>query len=159
MPSQNLLPKRVVRYIHEIGVRALDHLAEHIHVPPPAEDSENTAPDAVQTLVDHWKSMTADEKDEFVGRVGSSVVEVVAASATLPLSLKLEKAAKATKKALKRQTKKLRNLAKRASAAGNLKKTSKSKAKPNDKPKPAPKAKSKPKPKPAPKAKAKKKKG
>jgi hypothetical protein len=127
--SQNLLPKRVVNYIHEIGVCTLDHLAEH------TKSRRNGSADAVQELVDRWKSMTDEEKEAFVNRVVSSVIEVVAVSAALPLGLK------ATKKALKRQKKKLKNAASRASAAGNLKKKSKAKAKDKPKNKPAEKPK------------------
>ena len=57
------------------------------------------------------------EKEQFVESVASYVVEVVAASAALPLGLKLgKKAAKATKKVLKKQTKKLRKVAKNVAA-------------------------------------------
>lgn len=155
MKSQNLLPKRVVDYIHEIAVRTLDHLAANAPTSP-AEASDGTEPDAVQILVDRWKSMADDDKEEFVNRIAASVIEVVAASATLPLGLKLTKeAAKATKKALKRQKKKLRHAARRASAAGNLKKKSTAKAKgtAKDKPKNKPASKSKPKIKDRPKKK------
>lgn len=106
MESQKLLPKRLVDYIHEMGVRALDHLAENYH---PAEPADGAAPTAVKTLIDHWKSMPTEEKEAFVEEVARSVVSVVAASAALPLGLKLgKKAVKATKKVFKRETKKIR---------------------------------------------------
>jgi len=104
MGSEPLLPKRVVAYIHDMGVRALDHLAEGDHT---------AAPPAVQTLVEHWKSMSKDDKEQFVDRVANSVVEVVAASAALPLGLKLgKKAVKATKKVIRKQAKKIKKAAK-----------------------------------------------
>ena len=82
MDSEQRLPKRVVAYIHDMGVRALDHLADGFEVPPaPPEGEAQTAPGAVQTLVGHWKSMSKDDKEQFVDRVTASVVEVVAASA------------------------------------------------------------------------------
>lgn len=104
MEPKDLLPKRVVRYIHEIGVRSLDHLAENY-------DAVQDTP--VKSLVSQWKSMNTADKEQFVERVGASVVEVVAASAVLPLGLKLgKKAAKAAKKAIKKQTKRIRKAAK-----------------------------------------------
>lgn len=104
METKELLPKRVVRYIHEMGVRSLDHLADN---------AENQGPEAVKTLVAQWKAMSTNDKEQFVERVAVSVVEVVAASAALPLGLKLgKKAAKAAKRVIKKQTKKLRKAAK-----------------------------------------------
>lgn len=121
MESEKLLPKRVVDYIHEMGVRALDHLAdsgEPAVAPGPDASGSVAAPTAVQTLIDHWKAMATDDKEEFVERVAGAVVDVVAASAALPLGLKLgKKAARATKKVLKRETKKLRKVAKRGVSA------------------------------------------
>lgn len=106
MESKNVLPKRVVRYIHEMGVRALDHLADNYQ-------AGDGSPNAVQTLVNHWKSMATADKEHFVERVGISVVEVVAASAVLPLGLKVgKKAAKAAKKVIRKQSKRLRKAAK-----------------------------------------------
>jgi hypothetical protein len=156
--SQELLPKRVVDYIHEIGVRALDHLAEDFDAQPaaaggegvggaPAAAAGTSAPTAVRELIDHWKSMSAAEKELFVERVASSVVEVVAASATLPLGLKLGKrAAKATKKVIKRETKKLRKAAKTAGddkPKKNGKRAGKSQEAPKDQPEAATTEKSK----------------
>ena len=104
--TKKLLPRRVVGYIHEMGVRSLDHLADNF-----ADDS----PAAVKTLVDHWKAMPAEAKEDFVGRVASSVVEVVAASAAVPVGLKLgKKVAKATSKVIRKKTKKIRKAAKQA---------------------------------------------
>ncbi len=103
MEPKELLPKRVVRYIHDMGVRSLDHLAETF-------DGNGQA---VQALVSQWKAMSTDDKEKFVERVAVSVVEVVAASAALPLGLKLgKKAAKAAKKVIRKQTKRLRKAAK-----------------------------------------------
>ena len=121
MTSDKLLPRRVVDYIHEMGVRALDHLADNVPPPPPATPSaegepqpaEGTAPDAVATLVSHWRAMANDEKEEFVDRVAASVIEVIAASAALPVGLKRGKrVVKAAKRVLKRETKRVRKLAK-----------------------------------------------
>ncbi|MGH9422565.1 MAG: hypothetical protein ACRD3J_21490 [Thermoanaerobaculia bacterium] len=119
MERKNLLPKRVVNYINEIGVRSMDHLADHVQITPNAPDAgegaESTAPNAVQALVGYWKSMTTEDKEEFVGRVAESVVEVVAASAALPLGLKREKKViKATRRVVKREAKKIRRAAKPA---------------------------------------------
>lgn len=117
--TKQLLPKRVVGYIHEMGVRSLDHLADHV-----SEDS----PAAVQTLVGHWKSMNAEEKADFVGRVAGSVVEVVAASAVLPVGLKLgKKVAKATGKVIRKKTKRIKKAAKDAKKADKPAKVKKAK--------------------------------
>ena len=116
MEPKELLPKRLVRYIHETGVRSLDHLAETV---------DGSASNAVQTLVGHWRAMSTEEKESFVEKVATSVVEVVAASAALPLGLKLsKKAAKAAKKAIRKQTKKIRK-----AAQGRTKAKPKAKAK------------------------------
>jgi hypothetical protein len=132
LKSQNLLPKRVVNYIHEIGERTLDHLAEHPRVPK--AKGSNGASAAVQSLIDQWKSMAPKDREELVDRISDSVIEVVAASAMLPLGLKLGKrAAKVTKKILERRAKELRKVTKRASAAGSPKKKDKAKAKAKDK--------------------------
>jgi hypothetical protein len=118
MEPQDLLPKRVADYIHDIGVRSLDHLADRFEAPaPPATpEGENAtaAPvTAIQTLVQHWKSMTADDKELFVERVAASVMEVIVVSATLPLGLKAgKKTAKVAKKAIRKQVKKVRKAAK-----------------------------------------------
>jgi hypothetical protein len=107
--TKDLLPKRVVGYIHEMGVRSLDHLAENF-----GDDS----PDSVKTLVGQWKAMSAEEKETFIDRVAASVVEVVAASAVLPVGLKLgRKVAKATGKVIRKKTKKIRKAAKAAKKA------------------------------------------
>ena len=109
MTTEKLLPKRVVDYIHEMGVRALDHLAENF------KPEEGAAPNAVETLVGHWRSLSTEDKEEFVERVAASVVEVIAASAALPVGLKLGKrVAKQTKRVIKRETKKVRKVAKQA---------------------------------------------
>src|SRR5580765_3949507 len=106
-----------------MGVRALDHLADHVQASPttapPAEGeaqpTEGATPDAVATLVSHWQAMTEDEKEEFVDRVAASVIEVIAASAALPVGKKRGKrVVKATKRVLKRETKKVRKLARQA---------------------------------------------
>lgn len=106
MDTENVLPKRLVNYIHEMGVRALDNLATKV------EPASGDGPPAVHTLVEHWKSMSKDDKEKFVDRVATSVVEVVAASALLPAGVKLgKKAAKAARKAIKRQSKALKKTA------------------------------------------------
>lgn len=126
--TKEVLPKRAVAYIHEMGVRSLDHLAEHFGEGGPA---------AVHTLVEHWKTMSAEEKETFIERVATSVVEVVAASAVLPVGLKLgRKVVKATGKVIRKQTKKIKKAAKKAEKAAKPKK-----AKNADKPKKTKKAK------------------
>ena len=55
MDGKQLLPKRVVAYIHDMGVRALDHLSENIPTPAAPPEGEAPAPNAVQSLVMHWK--------------------------------------------------------------------------------------------------------
>ena len=118
MDTKDLLPKRAVGYIHEMGVRSLDHLAENF-----GDDS----PEAVKTLVGHWKAMSAEEKEDFIDRVAASVVEVVAASAVLPIGLKLgKKVAKATGKVIRKKTKKIRKAAKAAKKASKPKNVKKS---------------------------------
>jgi hypothetical protein len=117
MEPQDLLPERVADYIHDIGVRSLDHLADHLEAPaPPATpEGENASipANAIQTLVEHWKSMAADDKDLFVERVAGSVIEVIIASATLPLGLKAgKKTVKVAKKVIRKQVKKVRKAAK-----------------------------------------------
>ena len=128
MDTRDLLPKRVVDYIHDMGVRALDHLADNVKKSgPPA--AEGTAPNAIETLVNHWKAMSKADKEKFVDSVTASVIEVIAASAVLPVGIKLgKKAAKATKKMIKKRTKKLRKAAKRALAARKGGKAKKKKA-------------------------------
>ena len=95
--------------------RALDHLADGFEVPAaPPEGEAQTAPGAVQTLVGHWKSMSKDDKEQFVDRVTISVVEVVAASAALPVGLKLgKKTAKATGKVIRKRAKTIKKDAKK----------------------------------------------
>ena len=128
MDSQNALPKRVVDYIHDMGIRALDHLADNVKKSG-SPTAEGGAPNAVETLVNDWKSMSKTDKEKFVDSVASSVIEVVAASAILPVGIKLrKKAAKATKKVIKKRTKKLRKAAKKALAARKAGKAKKKKA-------------------------------
>jgi len=123
MQPHDLLPKRVANYIQDIGVRSLDHLAEHYEA-----DTTGAPANAVQTLVDHWKSMAAEEKDQFVERVAASVMEVIVASATLPLGLKVgKKTAKVAKKVIRRQVKKVRKAAKTPKKKDEGKKKKKSK--------------------------------
>jgi len=118
MEPHDLLPKRVADYIHDIGVRSLDHLADRFEVPPPpatpeGENAASAPANAVQTLVEHWKSMTTDDKELFVERVAASVMEVIVASATLPLGLKVgKKTVKVASKAIRKQVKKVRKAAK-----------------------------------------------
>src|SRR5260370_32559243 len=110
MDPHNMLPKRLVNYIHDVGVRALDNLSQSV----PSEGG----PDAVHTLVDHWKSMSTTDKQQFVDRVATSVVEVVAASALLPVGLKLgKKAVRSARKAIKRRRKALKKSAKKLTVA------------------------------------------
>jgi hypothetical protein len=135
MKPQEILPKRVVSYIQDIGVRALDHLANHMDAAPPPVAPEGETPDvsanATQTLVDQWKSMSPADKDQFVERVSGSVMEVIVATATLPLGLK--KTAKKAEKVIRKQVKRVR----KAAAAKKKAKSARAKAKPaKAKPKP-----------------------
>lgn len=101
MEPKAVLPRRLVNYIHDTGVRALDNLAESA---PQAGE-----PSALQTLINDWKSMSKDEKEQFVDRVAESVIEVIAASALLPVGKKLgKKAVKSARKAIKRRKKALK---------------------------------------------------
>ena len=128
--GKQLLPKRVVAYIHDMGVRALDHLSENVETPAAPPEGEAAAPNAVQTLVSHWKAMSKDDKEHFVEMVAESVVSVVAASAVLPLGLKLgKKAVKATRKVVKKQVKKMRKATKAAAKSKLAKAKPKAKAK------------------------------
>jgi len=121
MNAETILPKRLVVYIHDVGVKALDHLAENV---------KGAQSDAVQTLVDHWKAMSTNDKEQFVDRVATSVVEVVAASALLPVGLKLgKKAVKKARKAIKRRAKALRKSAKRMARSSGDGKAAKKKKK------------------------------
>lgn len=98
MEQETVLPKRLVAYIHDVGVRALDHLAD-------TADGNG----AVQPLVGQWRTMSDSDKQEFVAKVAASVVEAIAASALLPVGTKAgKKAAKSARKVLKKRTKALR---------------------------------------------------
>jgi len=113
METQAVLPKRLVNYIHDTGVRALDSLADNF-------DPGAAEPNALQTLVGHWKSMSTQDKEHFVDRVATSVIDVIAASALLPIGAKLgKKAAKSAKKVIKRRKKALKK------SASAVKKTTK----------------------------------
>jgi hypothetical protein len=117
MEQETILPKRLVAYIHDVGVRALDHLAD---------TADGNA--AVQPLVGHWRSLTEADKQEFVDKVAASVVEIIAASALLPIGLKVgKKAAKSARKVLKKRAKALRKSVK-ALSKDKPKKKSKKKA-------------------------------
>ena len=113
MEQETILPKRLVTYIHDVGVRALDHLAD---------TADGHA--SVQPLVTHWRSLTDADKQAFVGKVAASVVEAIAASALLPVGKKMgKKAARSARKVLKKRTKALRKSVKA------LSKTTKQKSK------------------------------
>ena len=114
MDPEKSLPKRVVNYIHDIGVRALDNLAETV--------TPDSGPGSVHSLVDHWKTMSTTDKQLFVDRVATSVVEVGAASALLPVGLKMgKKAAKSARKAIKRRRKALKKSAKKLTTVAKKK--------------------------------------
>ena len=118
MDQETVLPKRLVAYIHDVGVRALDHLA----------DTANGNA-AVQPLVGHWRSLAEADKQQFVDKVAASVVEVIAASALLPVGIKAgKKAAKSARKILKKRAKALRKSVKALSKDG-AKKAKKAKEK------------------------------
>lgn len=111
MDVETVLPKRLVDYIHDVGVRALDHLADTV------EHNGAGSEGAVQTLVGHWRAMPEAEKQDFVDRVATAVVEVVAASTLLPVGLKLgKKVAKSARKVIKKRTKALRKSVKALTA-------------------------------------------
>ena len=98
MEAETILPKRLVAYIHDVGVRALDHLAE-------TADGNG----AVQSLVGHWRTMPEAEKQEFVDHVAAAVVEVVAASTLLPVGRKRgKKAVKSARKVIRKRSKALK---------------------------------------------------
>ena len=106
MDSETILPKRLVNYIHDMGIRALDHLAENV--------GPDMRPQAVQSLAEQWKAMSTEDKEKFVDRIATSVVEVVAASALLPVGRKVgKKAVKSARKVIKRRAKALKKSAKR----------------------------------------------
>jgi hypothetical protein len=112
------LPRRLAGYVHDTGIRALDHLAET--VAPPEEGGEA---DALQTLVRQWRGMTEEQKDDFVGHVAGAVGEVIAASTLLPVGIEVGKrAVKSAKKVLKRGAKTLKRTAKAAAAGDGDKK-------------------------------------
>ena len=120
MAKDQLLPKRIVRYIQETGVRALDALADRSIAAPAA--GARAVPAAVQTLAGHWKAMTTEDREKFVERVAGSLVEAIAASAALPLGRKAGlKALKAAGKVISKQRKRLRkNRAEKAPPAAAL---------------------------------------
>lgn len=122
MEPETVLPKRLVSYIHDVGVRALDHLAGTV------EHNGAGTEGAVHTLVGHWRSMPEAEKQDFVDKVAAAVVEVVAATTLLPVGLKLgKKAAKSARKVLKKRTKALRKSVKALTASDKPKKGKKAK--------------------------------
>ena len=125
MEGETVLPKRLVAYIHDVGVRALDHLADTV------EHNGAGTEGAVRSLVGHWRSMTEAEKQEFVDKVAAAVVEVVAASTLLPVGLKLgKKVAKSARKVIKKRSKALRKSVKELTAkTGETAKKGKKKAK------------------------------
>ncbi len=127
------LPKKLASYIHDTGLRALDHLAESTPAP------EGSEPDALQTLLGNWRSMTPEQKDAFVSAVSTSVGEVIAASALLPVGIKVgKKAVKSAKKVLKKSARTLKKNAKTAKKNEKAaKKAMKSVKKAEKKPKPA----------------------
>ena len=95
------LPKKLAGYIHDTGVRALDHLADNV---APAADGESA--DALQALVGHWKAMSEADKEDFVRRVADAVGEVIAASALLPAGVAVgKKVVKSARKMMKRGAK------------------------------------------------------
>ncbi len=109
------LPKRLASYVHETGIRVLDHLAETVDV---AE--EGAQPDALQTLVGQWRGMNDEQKEDFVETIAAAVGEVIAASARLPVGIKAgKKSIKSARKALKRSAK---SLGKTAKAVGRKRK-------------------------------------
>ncbi len=148
MKAQDLLPKRVTNYIREMGVRALDHLASHIEPPAPAVAPEGEAAptesaNATQTLVDQWKGMSTIDKEQFVERVSASVIEVIVASATLPLGLKVDKkTVKKAKKVIRKRVKRVRKAVARSAARPEKESSGGAKPKKNAGPKPKKKRKS-----------------
>ena len=104
MANKRVLPKRVLHYVHETGVRAIDALADRSSSTTPG--GPKTVMAAMQTLASHWNGMTVADKEQFVERVTTSVVDVVAATATFPLGRKLGfKAFKVASKAIRKQRK------------------------------------------------------
>ena len=110
MEAETVLPKRLVAYIHDVGVRALDHLADSV------EHNGAGGEGGVHKLVGHWRAMPEAEKQDFVDKVAAAVVEVVAASTLLPMSLKLKKVAKSARKVIRKRSKALRKSVKALSA-------------------------------------------
>lgn len=104
------LPKALIAYIEEMGVHALDHLAERHHT----SREEKGAPAAVVALlVEQWQSLSADDKQRFVERVVTSVADVIASSSRLPAGLRIgAKAVKSAAKVMKKQRKALKKEAK-----------------------------------------------
>jgi hypothetical protein len=121
------LPKALIAYIEEMGVHALDHLAEKHHTGP----EEKGAPSAViALLVEQWQALSADDKQRFVERVVTSVANVIASSSRLPAGLRV--GAKAVKSAAKVMKKQRKALKKEAKALRDEVETSRSKAKRDD---------------------------
>jgi hypothetical protein len=97
--AESVLPRRVVKYIHETGIRALDHLAERLD-----RNRDETALEPLDALVGQWRAMDEAGKEQLIDRVATSVIAVVAASAALPFGLKLEKkVVRSVRKVIKRQ--------------------------------------------------------
>ncbi len=102
------LPKRLAAWVHDTGIRTLDHLAENV-----TPHKDGAPADALQTLVEQWRSMTAGQKEDFVERIAAATGEVIAASTMLPVGIKAGKrAVKSARKILKRSAKALKKSAK-----------------------------------------------
>lgn len=119
MDTEKLLPKRAVTYAHDIGVRALDRLAETVESRPAEGEGEDAGDrSSIATLAAQWRAMPIEEKEDFVERLLAAVIEVAAVAAAVPMGLKLGKrAAKATGKVIRKKTKTLRKAAKKTMKA------------------------------------------
>lgn len=118
MDAEVIFPKRLTQYVNQMGVRALDRLAQGFQPPVAPPEGEPAHQNAIASLVANWKAMSLEDKEQFVSRVAMAVVEVIAASSVLPSGLKLgRKVAKAGRKVIKKQAKRIRKATKKRQAA------------------------------------------
>jgi hypothetical protein len=76
MPKEKTPPTEFIEFLRDVGVKAVDHLAERV------EKREHEAADVkpLRKIARHWKDMTAAEKHQFFEHVISAAQMVAAAA-------------------------------------------------------------------------------
>lgn len=128
MEPEKLLPKRAFTYARDLGVQAMDRLVETfepetttrtgdaVEDEQSGEGAAESQPSGLMKLVEHWRTMPAEEKEEFVDRLIATAVEVAAVTAAAGGFKLGKRAAKATGKVIRKKSRKLR---KATSASGD----------------------------------------